>query len=139
MAVVIIGPYAEWALGDAESCAVFPRDPFWGNDPFWEFLDEYDLTAAWGSTPPPEELIGGVVCRRWCFLRQAEPPRSGPCGSLGRLTAGWSVGSCDLREIDAAAEIAAFVRACGPALDRIGGRVGRAPALRWGVVTWFED
>jgi hypothetical protein len=139
MAAVIIGPYAEWALRDSEYDAVFPRDPFWGNDPFWGFLDEYELTAAWGSTPPPEERIGGVRCRRWCFLRQAAPSRDGPRRSLRSLVEGRAVGSCDLREIDTAAEIAEFVSACGPALERIEGRVGRPPALRWGVVAWFED
>jgi hypothetical protein len=48
-------------------------------------------------------------------------------------------GILDLREIDTAAEIAAFVSECGPALDRIAERIGRPPTLRWGVVNWFED
>ena len=135
-----MGPYAEWALTRREQERLFPRDPFWGDDPFWQFLEDARLLAAWSSQLPPEERVGRATRRRFCFSPYAELiPRKGARQNLVKMIHGWAEGSCDLREIDAQAEIAVFVRACGPGLAKIEERTGKAPQLRWGLVTWSES
>jgi hypothetical protein len=119
---------------------VFPRDPFWGHDPFWQILEDSRLLAAWSSRLPPEDRVGRAMRRRFCITPYPDLlPRKGPCRNLVELIHGWAEGSCDLREIDAQAEIAAFARACGTTLARIEERIGKPPLLRWGLVAWSES
>jgi hypothetical protein len=140
MAGIHLGPYAEWALTAREHERVFPRDPFWGRDPFWQILEDARLVAAWSLRLPPEERVGRATRRRFCFAPYPELlPREGPRRHIVELIHGWAEGSCDLREIDTQAEIAAFTRVCGPALAQIEERIGKPPLLRWGLVTWSES
>ncbi|HEY1189126.1 MAG TPA: hypothetical protein VGE74_15840 [Gemmata sp.] len=68
MGGVVIGPYAEWVLTDAEFLAAFPQDSSGWKDPFWAILEECELGGAWGRTLPPVEDIGGGQYRRFCFV-----------------------------------------------------------------------
>jgi hypothetical protein len=140
VAGIHLGPYAEWALKTREYEQVFPHDPFWGHDAFWQVLEEYRLLAAWSSNLPPEDRVGLATCRRFCFAPYPDVlPRKGRLGDLMSMAHGRLEGSCDLREIDTLAEIAAFVRVCGPALNQIAGRIGKPPEFRWGLVVWAQS
>jgi hypothetical protein len=140
VAVIHLGPYAEWALKARDYQRVFPRDPYWGHDPFWQILEEHRLLAAWSSNLPPEERVGRALCRRFCFAPYPELlRRKRPLRNLVQLIRGWAEGSCDLREVDTRGEIAAFALACRPALEQIGERIGRPPVFRWGLVTWSQS
>ncbi len=136
-----IGPYAEWLVPDNKRSRSFGSS---------EVRDRLRDLLAW-NFGPREDQVGlryglglrkrakkkASLCRH-CFV-----PKEERSGAPDRLLFAFGVPPVmdvlDLGSVDRSAEVAWFGAAFAEEIRALAEFFGSEPALRWGLVHWFDD